>query len=169
MCTLNISNSISVFNFHLIYQVVLEEGGDSFFEQWVRECMPLKDKPKSPYKILQTCDPAKVDLLLNQVSSGDPDQKSNNTKWYVACQSAMGVAKELLYAWESGALSAAEVKRALNGLRAVSCCLPVCAAAWLCTYMSITHQDALLKPMNMVQQFLTPIAGDEMQDYFKER
>ncbi|XP_011503452.1 PREDICTED: mediator of RNA polymerase II transcription subunit 24 [Ceratosolen solmsi marchali] len=149
--------------------VVLEEGGDSFFEQWMRECMPLKDKPKSPYKMLQNIDSTKVDLLLAQTNSVDPDLKSSNTKWHVACQSAMGVAKELLYAWESGALSAADVKRSLNGLRSFSCCLPVCAAAWLCTYMSITHQDALLKPMNMVQQFLTPIASDEMQDNFKER
>lgn len=44
-----------------------------------------------------------------------------------------------------------------------------CAAAWLCAHMSITHQDALLKPMNMVQQFLTPFPNDEMQDNFKER
>jgi mediator of RNA polymerase II transcription subunit 24 len=131
--------------------------------------MPLKDKPKSPYKMLQNIDPTKVDLLLAQTNSADSDLKSSNAKWHIACQSAMGVAKELLYAWESGALSAADVKRSLNGLRASSCCLPVCAAAWLCTYMSITHQDALLKPMNMVQQFLTPIASDEMQDNFKER
>lgn len=148
---------------------MLEEGGDSFFEQWVRDCMPLKDKPKSPYKMLQNLDPTKVDMLLNQINSVDPDLKSSNTKWHISCQSAMGVAKELLYAWESGALSAADVKRALNGLRATSCCLPVCAAAWLCTYMSITHQDALLKPMNMVQHFLSANASDEMQDNFKER
>ncbi|KAL7305131.1 hypothetical protein TKK_0002534 [Trichogramma kaykai] len=150
-------------------EVVLEEGGDSFFEQWVRECMPLKEKPKSPYKMLQNVDSTKVDLLLAQVNSTDTDLKSNNNKWHVSCLAAMAVAKELLYAWESNAISAADVKRALNGLRATSCCLPVCATAWLCAYMGITHQDALLKPMNMVQQFLTPVNIDERQDNFKER
>ncbi|XP_008208388.1 mediator of RNA polymerase II transcription subunit 24 [Nasonia vitripennis] len=150
-------------------EIVLEEGGDSFFEQWVRDCMPLKDKPKSPYKMLQNLDTTKVDMLLSQITSGDSDLKSSNTNWQVSCQSAMGVAKELLYAWESGVLSAADVKRALNGLRAASFCLPVCAAAWLCAYMSITHQESLLKPANMVQQFISPIANDEMQDNYKER
>lgn len=154
-------------------QVVLEEGGDSFFELWVRECMPERNKPKSPQRMLQSLDPARVDALLAQINSpdipGSPDFKSSNLKWHVTCQSAMGAVKELLCAWESGVLSAGDVKRALDGLRAAACCLPVCAAAWLCAYMSITHQDALLKPMNMVQHFLTPLPGDEMPDNLKER
>ncbi|XP_072761357.1 mediator of RNA polymerase II transcription subunit 24-like [Anoplolepis gracilipes] len=149
--------------------VVLEEGGDSFFEQWVYECMPERNKPKSPQKMLQSVDPARVDALLAQINSPDSDFKSSNLKWHVACQSAMGAVKELLCAWESGVLGAGDVKRALDGLRTAACCLPVCAAAWLCAYMSITHQDALLKPMNMVQHFLTPLPGDEMQDNLKER
>ncbi|XP_029178251.1 mediator of RNA polymerase II transcription subunit 24-like [Nylanderia fulva] len=149
--------------------VVLEEGGDSFFEQWVYECMPERNKPKSPQKMLQNVDSARVDALLAQINSPEPDFKSSNLKWHVACQSAMGAVKELLCAWESGVLGAGDVKRALDGLRTAACCLPVCAAAWLCAYMSITHQDALLKPMNMVQHFLTPLPGDEMQDNLKER
>ncbi|XP_011338033.1 mediator of RNA polymerase II transcription subunit 24 isoform X2 [Ooceraea biroi] len=149
--------------------VVLEEGGDSFFEQWVRECMPERNKPKSPQRMLHSLDPARVDALLAQINSPDPDFKSSNLKWHVMCQSAMGAVKELLFAWESGVLGAGDVKRALDGLRAAACCLPVCAAAWLCAYMSITHQDALLKPMNMVQHFLTPLPGDEMPNNLKER
>ncbi|XP_012540524.1 mediator of RNA polymerase II transcription subunit 24 [Monomorium pharaonis] len=152
--------------------VVLEEGGDSFFEQWVRECMPERNKLKSPQRMLQNVDPARVDALLAQINSPDPDFKSSNLKWHVACQSAMGAVKELLFAWESGVLGAGDVKRALDGLRATASCLPVCAAAWLCAYMSITHQDALLKPMNMVQHFLTPLSGqevmNEMQDNLKD-
>ncbi|XP_006610970.1 mediator of RNA polymerase II transcription subunit 24 isoform X4 [Apis dorsata] len=148
---------------------VLEEGeGDSFFEQWVREYMPERNQPKSPQKMLQNIDPARVDALLAQINSPDPDLKSSNIKWHIACQSAMGAVKELLCAWESDVLGASDVKRALDGLRATACCLPVCAAAWLCAHMSITHQDALLKPLNMVQHFLTPLPGDEMQDNLKE-
>jgi len=47
----------------------------------------------------------------------------------------------------------------------------VCAASWLCAYMQIVRQDELLKPMNMVQQFLTAVSQDEMsqQETFKER
>ncbi|XP_060828388.1 mediator of RNA polymerase II transcription subunit 24 isoform X2 [Bombus pascuorum] len=149
---------------------VLEEGeGDSFFEQWVRECMPERNQPKSPQKMLQNIDPARVDALLAQINSPETDLKSSNIKWHIACQSAMGAVKELLCAWESDVLGASDVKRALDGLRATACCLPVCAAAWLCAYMSITHQDALLKPLNMVQHFLTPLPGDEMQENLKER
>ncbi|CAD1480836.1 unnamed protein product, partial [Heterotrigona itama] len=149
---------------------VLEEGeGDSFFEQWVRECMPERNQPKSPQKMLQNVDPARVDALLAQINSPDSDLKSSNIKWHIACQSAMGAVKELLCAWESDVLGASDVKRALDGLRTTACCLPVCAAAWLCAYMSITHQDALLKPLNMVQHFLTPLPGDEVQDNLKER
>ncbi|KAH0545736.1 mediator of RNA polymerase II transcription subunit 24 [Cotesia glomerata] len=144
--------------------IVLEEGGDSFFEQWVRECMPERDKPKSPHKMLQNIDSARVDALLAQINSPEPDLKSSNVKWHVQCQSAMGAVKELLCAWESGVLGATDVKRALDGLRSTAYCLPVCAAAWLCAHMSITHQDALLKPMNMVQQFVTPLPPDEVQD-----
>jgi hypothetical protein len=37
--------------------------------------------------------------------------------------------------------------------------------------LQILHQDALLKPLNMVQQFLTPLSNEDMsqQDNFKER
>lgn len=117
--------------------------------------------------MLQVVDPTRVDALLSQINSGDPDGKLSNVEWHVSCQSAMGVVKELLCAWESGVVGACDVKCALDGLRSTACCLPVCAAAWLCAHMSITHQDALLKPMNMVQQFVTPLATDEMQDNFK--
>ncbi|KYQ58998.1 Mediator of RNA polymerase II transcription subunit 24 [Trachymyrmex zeteki] len=170
LCSIVQTYGSDYFEFHTKTDfVVLEEGGDSFFEQWVRECMPERNKLKSPQRMLQSVDSARVDALLAQINSPDPDFKSSNLKWHVACQSAMGAVKELLCAWESGVLGAGDVKRALDGLRATACCLPVCAAAWLCAYMSITHQDALLKPMNMVQHFLTPLSGDEMQDNLKDR
>jgi mediator of RNA polymerase II transcription subunit 24 len=58
-------------------QVVLsEEGGDSFFEQWVRECMVERGRPKSPDQMLQHCDPARVDSLLAQFNSADGDFKT---------------------------------------------------------------------------------------------
>lgn len=148
--------------------IVLEEGGDSFFEQWVRECMPERDKPKSPQKMLQNVDSTRVDALLAQLNSPEPDLKSGNVKWHVMCQSAMGAVKELLCAWESEVLDPTEIKHALDGLKSAAGCLPVCAAAWLCAYMSITHQDALLKPMNMVQHLMTALPSEDKQDNFKK-
>ena len=149
---------------------VLEEGGDSFFEQWVRECMPERCKPKSPHKMLQTIDSTVVDVLLQQINSGEPDFMSSTVKWDATCMAAMGVVKELLFGWESGGLSAGDVKRALDRLRNGVCCLSICAATWLCAHMSIAQQDSLLKPMNMVQPFLTPGTNEETQDAFiKER
>ncbi|KAF7998350.1 hypothetical protein HCN44_009748 [Aphidius gifuensis] len=143
---------------------VLDDDGDSFFEQWVRECLPEKNKPKSPQQMLQNIDQTKVDSLLGQIISPEPDIKSSTVNWHIACQSTMGVVKELLFAWESGVLGAGDVKKSLDGLRQAACCLPVCATAWLCSHMSITHQDALLKPINMIQQLITPLTNEEIQD-----
>ncbi|XP_069683870.1 mediator of RNA polymerase II transcription subunit 24 isoform X2 [Periplaneta americana] len=151
--------------------VLSEEGGDSFFEQWVRECMVERGRPKSPDQMLQHCDPARVDALLSQFNSADGDFKTSQVRWHEVCLHVPAVIKEVLLAWEHGAVTANDVKRILDAMRSRMCCLPVCAAAWLCSYMQILHQDALLKPMNMVQQFLTPLSNEEMsqQDNFKER
>ncbi|KAG8222808.1 hypothetical protein J437_LFUL005014 [Ladona fulva] len=153
-------------------QVVLsEEGGDSFFEQWVRECMVERGRPKCPESMLQRCDPAKIDALLAQFNAADCDFKSGQVKWHEICLNVPAAIREVLFAWEQGALSPNDVKRVLDAVRSRMCCLPVCAAAWLCSYMQILHQDALLKPMNMVQQFLTSLPNEELmqQDNFKER
>ncbi|XP_075220202.1 mediator complex subunit 24 isoform X2 [Lycorma delicatula] len=154
-------------------EVVLcdEEQGDSFFAQWVRECIVERGKPKSPDNMLQHCDPVKIDTLLSQFNSSDSEFKNSQMKWHEVCVNVPGAIKEVLVAWEYGALSPTDVKRILDAMRARMCCLPVCAAAWLCSYMQVLHQDALLKPMNMVQQFLTTPTNEEMaqQDNFKER
>ncbi|XP_046388735.1 mediator of RNA polymerase II transcription subunit 24 [Ischnura elegans] len=153
-------------------QVVLsEEGGDSFFEQWVRECMVERGRPKCPETMLKRCDPSKVDALLSQFNAGDIDFKMGQVKWHEMCLNVPAAIREVLFAWEQGSLSPTDVKRVLDALRSRMCCLPVCAAAWLCSHMQILHQDALLKPMNMVQQFLTTLPNEDIiqQDNFKER
>ncbi|CAG2056138.1 unnamed protein product [Timema podura] len=217
--------------------VLSEEGGDSFFEQWVRECMVERGRPKCPDQMLQYCEPVKVDALLGQFNSPDNDFKtsaaclfvpacgrswlrgsglelvaatlgsglvestsgslrcykrghgdelckvaamyvmnsvppcSSGVKWHEVCHNVPGAIKEVLLAWEQGAVTSNDVKRILDVMRSRMCSLPVFATAWLCSYMQILHQDALLKPMNMVQQFLTPVANEESTqlDNFKER
>ncbi|XP_077285363.1 mediator complex subunit 24 [Arctopsyche grandis] len=152
-------------------EAVLDEGGDSFFEQWVRDCMVEKGVPKSPDQMLHKCDLAKVDVLLRQLNSPDYDFKSSQMKCHDLCINVCGAIKEVLFAWEQGSLTATDVKRILDALRQKMASLAVCASAWLCSYMHIVHQDALLKPMNMVQQFLTPLTEMEsaQSDNFKER
>ncbi|RZF38214.1 hypothetical protein LSTR_LSTR005575 [Laodelphax striatellus] len=154
-------------------EVVLceEEQGDSFFGQWVKECIVERGKPKSPDAMLQQCDAAKVETLLTQFNCADVDLKNSQLKWHEVCVNVPGAIREVLVAWEYGALSPTDVKRILDAMRARMCCLPVCAAAWLCSYMQVLHQDALLKPMNMVQQFLTNLTNEEIaqQDNYKER
>lgn len=142
-------------------EVVLDEsGGDSFFEQWVRQCMVEKGKPKSPEQIISLCDQTKVDSLLRDFNSSEAGcELKPPVKWHEICFNIPGVMREMVTAWEQGALSANDVKRILDVMRGRMCCLAIVATAWLCSYMQIVQQDTLLKPMNMVQQFLTQVGS----------
>ncbi|XP_026468595.1 mediator of RNA polymerase II transcription subunit 24-like [Ctenocephalides felis] len=137
---------------------VLDINGDSFFEEWVRTCMVERFKPKSPDRMVARCDHATVETLLVQFNSGESDFKNSQISWSKACMHIGAVVQEVLRAWEQGSLSPADVKRILDALRSKACSLAACAAAWLCAHMRVAHQDALLKPMNMVQQLLNPVA-----------
>ncbi|XP_028177541.1 mediator of RNA polymerase II transcription subunit 24 [Ostrinia nubilalis] len=150
---------------------VLEENGDSFFEQWIRECMVHKGVHKSPEQILQKCDQPLVDIFIHHLSAPDFDFKNTNLKPHDLAVNVSGAVKEILFAWEQGSLSAADVKRMLDSLRQKMASLAVCASVWLCSYINVVHQDAFLKPINMVQQFLTPLTEVELAqiDNFKER
>lgn len=54
------------------FQVVLsEQGGNSFFEQWVRDCMVERRQPKSPDQMLKNFNSNRVSELLSQFNSGD--------------------------------------------------------------------------------------------------
>uniref|UniRef100_A0A7G3AZX6 Mediator of RNA polymerase II transcription subunit 24 n=1 Tax=Lutzomyia longipalpis TaxID=7200 RepID=A0A7G3AZX6_LUTLO len=149
--------------------VVLDEGGDSFFEKWVRECMVERNKCKSPMNMVQQCDQTKVDELLLHLHSPD-SYKVPSLKWHEVCNNIPGVLYHVLLAWENGQ-SPTDVKNILDNMKVKLCAYSVCAASWLCSYLQIVCADDLLKPMNMVQQFLTAIAPEEMaqQENFKER
>ncbi|CAH0402327.1 unnamed protein product [Chilo suppressalis] len=150
---------------------VLEDNGDSFFENWVRECMPFKGIHKSPDQILQKCDQQMVDILIHHLSAPDFDFKNTNMKPHDLAVNVSGAVKEILFAWEQGSLTAADVKRMLDSLRQKMASLAVCASVWLCSYINVVHQEAFLKPINMVQQFLAPPTEVELTqiDNFKER
>lgn len=97
--------------------------------------------------------------------------RSGTLKWQDICMNLPGVLYHLLVAWENETITAAEVKSHLDCIKLRLCSFSVCAASWLCSYMQIVRDDELLKPMNMVQQFLTVVTPDELSqhDNFKER
>lgn len=145
---------------------VLEPSGnpetESLLESWVRVSMVESDSPKAPQASLNLCDPSYVDALLQQFNAGESEFKAP-IKWQEVLFNIPGVMKEVLVAWEQGALLVPDVKRILDAVRGRMCCLPLVAAAWLCNYMRTAPNEAILKPINMVQQLLAPplIADDE--------
>lgn len=152
--------------------VVLDEHGDTFFEKWVQECMMDRNKHKSPIHIVHQCDQAKVDELLNYLNNPDRGLTSTSLKWQDICTNIPGVLYHLLMAWENETITAADVKARLDGIKSQLCMYSVCAASWLCSYMQVVRENELLKPMNMVQELLTPFqANDESVplDNMKER
>lgn len=138
------------------------DGGDSLLERWVTNCMVEPNRPKAPEQLLKLCDPATVNALLRQFNAGEADFSSVNIKWQDILFNMAGVMKEVLIAWEQGALAPADVKRILDAIRGRMCCLPLAAAAWLCAYMRTAPHDTLLKPVNMVHELLlsAPNADD---------
>lgn len=150
--------------------VVLDDNGDSFFEKWVRECMVERSKCKSPMSMVKSCDQAKVDELLSYLNSSDSTKKCS-LKWHEICLNIPGMLYQVLMAWEYETLSTTDVKIILDSMKMRLCSYSVCAASWLCAYMQIVRQESLLKPMNMVQQFLIQLTPDEIsqQEMFKER
>ncbi|XP_017776104.1 PREDICTED: mediator of RNA polymerase II transcription subunit 24 [Nicrophorus vespilloides] len=142
---------------------VLDGNGDSLVECWINSCMVESTKPKAPEQLLRLSDPATIELLLRQFNAGESDIIGNSIKWGNILFSMSGVMREVLVAWEQGVLAAVDVKRILDAVRGKMCCLPLAAAAWLCSYMRAAPHDTLLKPVNMVQQLLAPLGDDDSE------
>ena len=62
--------------------------------------------------------------------------------------------RELVLAWESGAINAEVVMSCLEKLKAFSC-LPIAAAAWLLAYIRLQPTEKTEKPIFMLQQLLS--------------
>uniref|UniRef100_A0A1I8N1J8 Mediator of RNA polymerase II transcription subunit 24 n=1 Tax=Musca domestica TaxID=7370 RepID=A0A1I8N1J8_MUSDO len=151
--------------------VVLTDNGDSFFEKWVRECMFERNKPKNHRNMLAMCDDNIVDELLLTFSKPDTQMKSSNITWNDICINLPGVINHVLISWEKDTLSAADVKNILDNIKRRMFSFSVCATAYLRAYMHSVKDKELLKPLNMIQQFLTPPCNEEMssQENVKER
>lgn len=155
---------------HYGSEVILAEGSDSFFERWVQECLVEKQKSKSPMNMVKLCDQNKLEELIMSLNAPE-GLKATSLKWQDICANIPGLLYQVLLAWENETLTTAEIKKFLDGLKSRFCSFSICATSWLCAYMQIIRQDELLKPINMVQQFLTAINPEEImqQENFKER
>lgn len=130
---------------------------DSFFVQWASECLAEGGKFKCPELLLSRCDQSSVEILLSQFINTEQEFKTNQVKWQEVVINSPAAAREILVAWEHGALSTEKVKIILDHIKGQLCFLPVCFSAWLCNYINVLHHEERLKPMNILQQFLAPI------------
>ncbi|XP_054732184.1 mediator of RNA polymerase II transcription subunit 24 [Anastrepha obliqua] len=151
--------------------VVLSEHGDSFFEKWVRECMAERNKPKNPRNMIALCDEQIVDELLLSLRNPEAQHKNSNLTWQDICLNLPGVLNHVLIAWEKDILTSTDVKSILENIKRRMFAFSVCATSFLCAYMYSVRENELLKPLNMIQQFLTPLSSEEMasQENVKER
>uniref|UniRef100_W8BVH2 Mediator of RNA polymerase II transcription subunit 24 n=2 Tax=Ceratitis capitata TaxID=7213 RepID=W8BVH2_CERCA len=151
--------------------VVLSEHGDSFFEKWVRECMAERNKPKNPRNMIALCEEQIVDELLLSLRNPETQHKNSNLTWQDICLNLPGVLNHVLIAWEKDILTSTDVKSILENIKRRMFSFSVCATSFLCAYMYSVRENELLKPLNMIQQFLTPLSSEEMtsQENVKER
>jgi len=167
------------------------ETKDSFFATWCSQNLTEGGKYKCPDSLLASCDTNKVDILLNQFTSTNGEFRTSLVNWHEVCLNAPMAIKEILLAWEYEAISTDNVKIILDNVKSKMCSMPVVISAWLCSYINILHHKERLKPMNMLQQFMTPLinesnanqsvdignnqevrgqaASDQMNSYYKER
>lgn len=131
---------------------------DSFFSTWWAKMLPEKGQFNSPDAILSKCDPVKVNNFLTQANSSKYELQTSLVKWHEMCWNIPAIIHETLIAWEADAISAENVKTILDNIKSKMCCLPVVASAWLCSYIKILPQEERTKPMNMIQQLMTPIS-----------
>lgn len=119
--------------------------------------------PKSHETMMSECDPNKVEALLTAIDKGEDIinwfvfifirriQYNNSkliffsdTSWDQICVSIIGATNDVLAAWENSTLSSNDVKRILDSMRPSMFCLPICAAAWLCSYMQVYNIQQLI-------------------------
>lgn len=134
--------------------------------------MMERNKLKNPRQILALCDDSIVDELLLSLSKPEAAQlKPSSLTWQDICLNLPGVLHHVLIAWEQETLSSADVKSILDNMKRRLFSFTVCATSFLCAYMYSVRETELLKPLNMIQQFLAPLTTEELssQENSKER
>ena len=122
--------------------------------------------------MIHLCDQSKVDELVMHLNSSGGGLTNSSVWWQDICMNIPGLLYHVLLAWEKETISPTAVKSYLDSMKMRLCSFTVCAASWLSSYMQVVQDEELLKPMNMVQQFLTTTTAPEelaQQDNFQER
>ena len=135
---------------------------DSFFATWCGQCLPKSGQYCCPDLILGSCDPTRVDNLLNQFTSDEVEScfKTSLVKWHEVCHNLPGSMKEVLVAWEEDAITVEEVTKIVDNVKSRMCCLPIVISAWLCSYINTLHHEERELPLDLLKQFMTPLPLD---------
>ncbi|XP_064099210.1 mediator of RNA polymerase II transcription subunit 24-like isoform X2 [Macrobrachium nipponense] len=152
--------------------VVVSEKCETFIEQWMRDNMPELGKVKAPL-ISSHTDQSAVEDFIRQVNITDIDMKYNMVRWNDVCQMAGAALKEVVTASQHGALPIQQVKELLDRLRYHLCCLPICAAAWLCSHVQVVDGDQAVLPFSLLQYLQTSLGDHDSStptlENFKDR
>lgn len=133
---------------------------ETFFSQWASECLTETGKFKHPELLLSRCQQDNINNLLAQFLDCDQEFKITQAKWHEVVINAPAAAKEILIAWQHGALSNEKVKIILDYIKKQLCFLPVCISAWLHNYINVLHDEERSKPMQMLRHFLIPYQSE---------
>ncbi|XP_068245163.1 mediator of RNA polymerase II transcription subunit 24 isoform X2 [Palaemon carinicauda] len=152
--------------------VVVSEKCETFIEQWMRDNMPELGKVKAPL-ISSYTDQSAVEDFVRQVNITEIDMKYNMVRWNDVCQMAGAALKEVVTASEHGALPVQQVKELLDRLRYHLCCLPICAAAWLCSHVQVVDGEQAALPFSLLQYLQTSLGDHDSStptlENFKDR
>lgn len=130
---------------------------ESFFVQWALECFAEAGRFKDPDLLLSHCQQNIVENLITQFLDSEQEFKIQHMKWHEIAINAPAAAKEILVAWQHGALSNDKVKGILDYIKKQMCFIPICISAWLCNYINVLHHAERLKAFNILQHFLAPL------------
>ncbi|XP_022080010.1 mediator of RNA polymerase II transcription subunit 24-like [Acanthaster planci] len=152
-------------------EMVTSNGGDSFFESWVQQCLP-DDNGAKPLGSFPAVEPSKGDVLLSQYHSG-MDIKTMQARWNEVIDTMPYIMQEVLFAWENGATNVEQIQKLIDNITSKLCCLPVCCAAWLCSHIAVLASTERSRPLRLLQIVCTHQApsqlGVPLQIYDNER
>jgi mediator of RNA polymerase II transcription subunit 24 len=133
----------------------IPETQSCFFSSWCSQSFPQSGSFQCPDSMLENCDPSRVDVILNQLANSKSDFKTSLVKWHEYCTNVPAAIKEVVTAWQVGAVSTKEVKVMLDTLKSKMCCIPIVVSTWLCSYISIIPKQNRRKPMEMLKMLIT--------------
>ncbi|XP_038078948.1 mediator of RNA polymerase II transcription subunit 24-like isoform X2 [Patiria miniata] len=152
-------------------EMVTSNGGDSFFETWVQQCIP-DDNGAKPLGSFPAVEPSKGDVLLSQYHSG-MDIKTMQARWNEVIDTMPYIMQEVLFAWENGATNVDQIQKLIDNVASKLCCLPICCVAWLCSHIAVLASTERNRALSLLQIICSHQASSQLgvplQIYDNER